>query len=301
MKASCVALKASFQHLCDLLKKRREKLPENNNDQEQEPKLKLQQSTKGGGSVEAQLPLVASAEKTESGKENNLSLNSQSLEFNNKKYESLQLSASSPPPSPPAPPPKPPDEVVAPFPLPPKPPEKVLTSVFKATITAQVSATPLPFPPSEPPDKISAPFPSPAPLPPSKPLDAPSVFLIFQSCRRTPLCLSRLLLINLLSRPPENVSSLIPASPPPPKPPDIQSSPRKQMTSFTITPMRPPPRPPDLKPSCSFYHTPICLPFTFFSTEKMENSTIDPCDRVVLLLHVQFGTISQLFVYLILI
>jgi hypothetical protein len=36
MRASCVALKASFQHLCDLLKKRRENLAENNNDQEQE-------------------------------------------------------------------------------------------------------------------------------------------------------------------------------------------------------------------------------------------------------------------------
>jgi hypothetical protein len=61
MKASCVALKASFQHLCDLLKKRRENLTEN----KQDPKLELQQSTKGG-SVEAQLPLVESDEKTES-------------------------------------------------------------------------------------------------------------------------------------------------------------------------------------------------------------------------------------------
>ncbi|MCI02998.1 hypothetical protein A2U01_0024032 [Trifolium medium] len=47
--------------------------------------------------------------------------------------------------------------------------------------------------------------------------------LISQSHLRTPPCFSKSLLINSLPRPPENVSSLIPASPPPPKHPDLYS------------------------------------------------------------------------------
>jgi hypothetical protein len=91
------------------------------------------------------------------------------------------------------------------------------------------------LPPPEPPDvkflseTVSAP-----PLatrPPSKPPDVhsspenfqfqPPVFLIAQSQPLAPLYSSTSLLINSLPRPPETVSSLLPASPPPLKPPDL--------------------------------------------------------------------------------
>ncbi|KAK2374938.1 hypothetical protein QL285_075867 [Trifolium repens] len=123
MRASCVALKASFQHLCDLLKKRRENLAGNNNDQEQEHKLKLQQSTKGGGSVEAQLPLV------ESEKHNNPSPKPRPLKFHNEKNEFVQLSTPSPPSSSPVAPQKPPEvNTTMTASQPPNLPEKVTTS-----------------------------------------------------------------------------------------------------------------------------------------------------------------------------
>ncbi|KAK2403590.1 hypothetical protein QL285_053010 [Trifolium repens] len=168
------------------------------------------------------------------------------------------------------------------------------------------------LPPPEPPDvkflseTVSAP-----PLatrPPSKPPDVhsspenfqfqPPVFLIAQSQPLAPLYSSTSLLINSLPRPPETVSSLLPASPPPLKPPDLHLP----LEVFLPPPaLLPPPKPPDryfrrpklldVQPPYNFYRTALCLSSAFLKNVKMENSTIDPCDIVVL--HVKFGTTSQ--------
>jgi hypothetical protein len=295
MRASCVALKASFQHLCDLLKKRRENLTEN----KQDPKLELQQSTKGG-SVEAQLPLVESDEKTESGKENNLSSNSQSLEFNSKKHELLQLPASSPPSSPPAPPRKPPDITPVPPSPPRKPPDKILVKPpmshpspkppnLYLLIHRSVTSPLKPLPPNLP-EKVTTPPPelSPPPKPPDPHLHLPpqQVSTPWQTFDSLP--------VSAPSIPPPSSKP-----PPPQKLPDqrlmtIYSPLRRLSVPVSPEPLRPPPRPPDLKPSSSFCSAPVCLSFTFLCTEKMKNRTIDPCVRVVVQ-HVKLGTKSQPF------
>jgi hypothetical protein len=145
MRASCVALKASCQHLCDLLKKRRENLAKINN--HQEPKLELQQSTKGG-SVEVQLPLVEA-------EFDNIPNPSLHVEVHLDLKQQCDTS------------------VVLPKLPPQQPPEKILAKPLASK------------PPPEPPD-LKSPSeiistPPPANRPPSKPPDAPPVLLIAQS------------------------------------------------------------------------------------------------------------------------
>ncbi|KAK2389540.1 hypothetical protein QL285_063124 [Trifolium repens] len=154
------------------------------------------------------------------------------------------------------------------------------------TVSAPQSAT---RPPSKPPDVHSL---------PENFQFQPPVFLVAQSQPLAPLYSSTSPLINSLPRPPETVSSLLPASPPPLKPPDLHLP----LEVFLPPPaLLPPPKPPDryfrrpklldVQPPYNFYCTALCLSSAFLKNVKMENSTIDPCDIVVL--HVKFGTTSQ--------